>query len=169
MTLPAPDVAAAHRLWGQYRSARPSVARDVGLPPVEYFGDSPALADELLRLVASGRKRATATLAIEFALDDQLLPRIGDHWIACDGSGSPRLVLRSTALRVGTIGSADESFARDEAEDDGSLAAWLDSHGAYWQRIAAAGGFEFTEDSEIVFEHFEVVWGLDGYPSEDRT
>ena len=165
MTLPEPDLAAARHLWEQYRAASPGTARDGKLPPVEYFGDHPALADELLALVTSGRKRATATLAVEFALDGQLLPRIGDHWIACDGKGTPLLILRSTAVRVGTIGSADAAFARAEAEDDGSLEAWLDSHRGYWQRVAAAGGFEFTEESEIVFEYFEVAWRAEDGPA----
>ncbi|WP_372698213.1 ASCH domain-containing protein [Arthrobacter sp. JSM 101049] len=158
MTLPAPDLGAARHLWDNYRAARPDLVRDEAMPPVEYFGDHPALADELLGLVVSGRKRATATLSLEFTVENEPLPRIGDHWIACDGTGTARLVLRSTALRLGTIADADEDFARAEGEDDGSLESWLASHRRYWQRVAAASGFEFTGTSEIVFEHFEVVW-----------
>ncbi|MDP9695562.1 UNVERIFIED_ORG: uncharacterized protein YhfF [Arthrobacter globiformis] len=43
--------------------------------------------------------------------------RIGSHWIACDGAGVPRVVLRTVELRLGPF--TDEAFARDEGEDDG--------------------------------------------------
>ncbi|MEE1619774.1 ASCH domain-containing protein [Zafaria sp. J156] len=145
-------------MWASYLASGAEMHGERDMPSVEYFGDSPALADELLGLVLSGRKRATATLAAEFGADGEPLPRIGGHWIACDGGGAPRVVLRTTELRLGPITSADAAFARDEAEDDGSLPVWLDGHRRYWSRVAAARGLEFTDATEIVFERFDVVW-----------
>ena len=45
----------------------------------------------MLEAVIGGPKRATAALVAEFADGDEELPRIGSHWICCDGSGHPRL------------------------------------------------------------------------------
>ncbi|WP_152194377.1 ASCH domain-containing protein [Georgenia subflava] len=145
-------------MWAQYSAARPDVVRSSPEYTIDRFGDSVELSDALLGLVVHGSKRATADLVDEFAARGEELPRLGSHWIACDGSGVPRVVLRSVELRVGTISSADEAFARDEGEDDRTLASWLTEHRRYWTRTCAARGATFTDTDEIVFERFRVVW-----------
>lgn len=152
------DTAAAIEFWEEYRAARPDRATDPEPPSAEVFGDHPELTDELLGLVLAGTKRATATLVVEFALDGQPLPRIGGHWIACDSTGRPRVILRDTELRIGTFASVDEEFAWDEGEDDRSLESWRENHSRYWQRVGLQLGFEWTEQHEIVFERFDVAW-----------
>lgn len=152
------DEAAAREFWEQYRAMHPTQATDTEPPPAENFGDHPELTDELLELVLAGTKRATAGLVKEFELDEQPLPRIGSHWIACDSKGRPRVILRSVELRIGDFTTVDEAFAFDEGEGDRSLAWWREGHSRYWRRVSAALGFEWTEQDEIVFERFEVVW-----------
>ena len=152
------DHVAAAELWDAYRAARPELATDPEPPSVEQFGDHPALTDELLDLVIAGTKRATAGLVAEFVADGQPLPRVGSHWIACDSTGRPRVILRSVELRVGVFDDVDESFAYDEGEGARTLESWRDDHRRYWQRVSPALGFEWTEQHEIVFERFDVVW-----------
>jgi uncharacterized protein YhfF len=154
----APDRPAAEQMWEAYVAARPELVVAGDEHTVEQFGDSPSLADALLRLVLEGDKRATAELVAEFAHADQPLPRVGSHWIACDGAGTPRVVLRSVELRVGPFHSADAAFAHAEGEDDRTLDSWRDNHRRYWQRTCAARGAAFSEQDEVVFERFEVVW-----------
>ncbi len=157
--LPPLDLEAAARMWTAYAAAHPeAVAATGGEHTVETFGDSVELADELLDLVLAGGKRATAGLAAEFAADGVPLPRIGSHWIACDGAGTPRIVIRSLELRLGDFTSVDETFAYDEGEGDRLLATWRDDHRRYWVRTSAARGSEWSEGDEIVFERFAVVW-----------
>ena len=67
-------------------------------------------------------------------------------------------MLRSTELRLGTIGDADEDFSRDEGEDDRTLQSWLREHRRYWERTCAARGEVFSDEHEIVVERFRVVW-----------
>ena len=155
------DHAAADRLWQEYRAANPDRATDPEPPSVEQFGDHPALTDELLGLVLDGTKRATASLVAEFAAEGQSLPRVGSHWIACDSTGRPRAILRSTELRIGRFADVDEAFAHDEGEDDRTLASWRENHRRYWQRVTPGLGFEWTESHEIIFERFHVVWRAD--------
>ena len=152
-----PDHAAAHAMYREYAAAagRPD---DDEEPTVERFGDGAALADELLGLVLAGTKRATAGLVSDFAADGEPLPRIGGHWIVCDGAGVPRCVLRSTELRLGRLHSVDDAFAWDEGEGDRSRASWLDAHERYFRRTQAARGEEWSDDLEVVFERFRVVW-----------
>lgn len=94
-TLSPIDYSAAERMWAEYAAARPEAAALCPEHTVERFGDSDALADALLHEVLHGTKRATAELADEFIARGDPLPRIGSHWILCDDSGHPRVVLRT--------------------------------------------------------------------------
>ncbi len=156
--LPDIDRAAAEAMWRAYADAHPEAVAATDDRTVEYFGDSPALADELLSLVLDGTKRATAALVVEFIAEGEALPRIGSHWIACDGAGAPRAVLRSTEFRLATFDEVDERFAFDEGEDDRTLATWREGHRRYWERTAAARGDTWSPEQEIVLERFTVVW-----------
>lgn len=153
-----PDLDAAGAMWEAYAAAHPDAVAAGAEHTVERFGDSEPLADALLEIVLSGRKRATAELVSEFLIDGGQLPRIGSHWIACDGRGVPRIVIRSTELRVGPFGSVDADFAAAEGEDDGSLESWKTEHRRYWQRTTAARGATWSERDEVLFERFAVVW-----------
>lgn len=155
------DLAAADRMWREYQAAHPesaAVPEQPDEPSVERFGDSAELTDALLTLVLDGTKTATSALVAEYRGEAQPLPRVGSHWIACDSAGRPRVVLRSVELRVGPVSSADEAFARDEGEDDRSLASWLVEHERYWRRVCARLGIEWSDELEVVFERFAVVW-----------
>lgn len=154
----APDVDAARTMWQAYAEHRGGAGLDDADYTVEHFGDTAGLADELLDIVLTGRKRATAELVSEFAHRGDPLPRIGSHWIACDSTGAPRIIIRSTALRIGPFASADAAFAFAEGEDDRTLESWQREHRRYWERTSAARGAEWSESEDIVFEYFAVVW-----------
>jgi uncharacterized protein YhfF len=151
----------ARTLWHEYSASRTGPVPPEEEPPVEQFGDHAALADELLDLVLAGTKRATAGLVVDFAHEDEPLPRIGGHWIVCDGAGRPRAILRTTELRLGPLASVDDAFAWDEGEDDRTRASWLREHLAYFTRTQQARGEAWADDLEVVFERFRVVWPPD--------
>ncbi|MGY1985962.1 ASCH domain-containing protein [Blastococcus sp. SYSU DS0669] len=148
----------ARAMWSAYVEGRGEPVPPGDQPPVERFGDNPPLADELIGLVLAGTKRATAALVVDFLDDDQPLPRIGGHWIACDGSGAPRCVLRTTELRLGPLRSVDDAFARDEGEGDRTRDSWLREHDRYFRRTLPRRGRSWSDDLEVVFERFRVVW-----------
>lgn len=161
-TLPAPDNAAAAAMWHAYCTA---TGRDETKPWVaDYFGDHPVLADELLDLVRTGRKRATASLQIEYAQSGEPLPEPDGHWIACDSTGAPALVLRTTEVTLAAFDEVDEDFAHAEGEDERTLAGWRREHEKYWRRTRAAAGHAWTPDDtrspgrRVVLERFEVAW-----------
>jgi uncharacterized protein YhfF len=145
-------------MWREYSGARPEPSPPEEEPWVGRFGDSREMADELLALVLAGTKRATAGLVRDHVLDSEPLPRVGGHWVVCDGSGAPRCVLRSVELRVGPLDSVDEAFAWDEGEGDRTRSDWLTAHLAYFTRTQEARGEVWSDDLEVVFERFSVVW-----------
>jgi len=153
-----PHLDAAAAMWREYSEAHPHAVRAGGEHTVEGFGEFERLADELLGLVLTGQKTATAELVSTYLADGDLPPRVGSHWIACDGRGVPRIVIRTTELRLGPLESVDDSFAHDEGEDDRQRDTWMREHRRYFTRTCAARGDDFSEDEDVVFERFDVVW-----------
>ena len=151
------DRAAGLAMWEDYAASRTGLP-DEGEPPVECFGDSAALADELIAFVTDGPKRATAGLVAAYAADGEPLPRVGSHWVACGGDGQPRVVLRTRELRVGPLSSVDAQFAWDEGEYDRTLESWLDGHRRFFRRECERIGIEYSDELEVVFERFSRVW-----------
>lgn len=117
------------------------------------FGDSPGMADELAALVASGRKRATASLLGAYEADDEPLPLVGGFSVVLDGEGLPAALIRTREVMVQPFRDVDEAFARDEGEGDLSLGYWREAHRDFFTRTEPS----FTEDSPIVRERFELV------------
>lgn len=140
-----------HDPWARYVEQHPEHAAEV--PAVGPFGDSPALADELLALVIGGGKRATCGLP-----DPDEPVEVGGHWVVADGAGAPRVVLRTTQVSHGPLRSGDDAFARDEGEGDLSRAYWLDAHRRYFRRALGVGDDADVDDVDVVFERFSVVW-----------
>jgi len=143
-------------MWAEYRESRPGVADEE--PVVECFGDSAELADELLGFVLGGTKRATTALVAAFADESDPLPRIGSHWVACNGSGEPRVILRTIELRIGPLNSVDEQFAWEEREYERTLESWWNGHRAFFGRSCEELGIGYSDELEAIFERFEVVW-----------
>jgi len=112
------------------------------------FGDSPALADELLALVLVGAKTATCWAASE---GDKGV-KVGKRWIVNDGLGRGRAVLETVELTRRRFEEVDETFAHDEGEGDRSLAWWRRAHRNYFTRRG-----EFQPGMEVYCERFRLV------------
>jgi uncharacterized protein YhfF len=111
------------------------------------FGDSPALADELLDLVLKGVKSATCSTE-----DEPNTSTPGERWIVLDGRGEPRCVIESTEVTFRRYNEVDAAFAHDEGEGDRSLAYWRDAHRRYFTRLG-----RFSDDMMLMCERFRLV------------
>jgi uncharacterized protein YhfF len=111
------------------------------------FGDSPALADELVDLVLKGVK--TATCSTE---DEPNTSKPGERWIVLDGRGEPRCVIESTEVTYRRYSEVDATFAHDEGEGDRSLSYWRKAHRDYFGRLG-----RFSEDMMLMCERFRLV------------
>jgi len=122
---------------------------------IDWFGDSPELADELLALVLIGQKQATCCLARQYG---DRPPRAGDLSIIQDGQRRPACVIRTTSVEIKPVSRADAQFAWDEGEGDRSFEWWLTEHEKYWRREAEREGFEYSPALDAVFERFVLEW-----------
>ena len=143
------------RFWSAYASAEQVPAASY---TVFRFGDSDELAEKLVRLVLSGKKRATTSLLRDFTATHQPLPRPGDFGVVVDAQNEPRCIVRTTDVSVKLIREVDEAFAQDEGGGDCSLSWWQSSHARYFRRQGAREGFVFDDNSQVVLVRFELVW-----------
>ena len=153
--------AAVTAFWKSYCIAKAIISDDY---EVVAFGDSPAMADELGNLIASGPKRATAGLYRDFESDLESLPHVGGYVVVIDGQGQPLCIFQTTEVRVGPLNSVDEKFAWDEGEGDRTRDWWLSAHTEFFQRQAERESSVFTPNIKTVFERFEVVWPVHQKP-----
>jgi uncharacterized protein YhfF len=128
-------------------------------PDVFAFGDSAALADELASLVQAGRKRATASLPIEFTSVGLPLPEAGDVSIVTLADSAPAAIIELVEVRHIPFQLVDTAFAADEGEGDGSLAWWQAAHRSYFGRVCARLGQEFDETTLVICQRFRLLWG----------
>ena len=117
------------------------------------FGDSPALADELLALVLAAKKTATCWAVSEG--DKGVI--VGKRWIVKDGQGRPRAVLETVEVTRRRFEEVDAAFAHEEGEGDRSLAYWRRAHTDYFTRRG-----EFQPGMEVYCERFRLVEVIEG-------
>ena len=114
------------------------------------FGHTTEQADEALKLVLTGIKRAIDAPLRDFEVSGVALPKLGDHAVVIDGRNRPRCVLRVTETAIAPFASVDAAFAFDVGEGDQSRDGWL--------RDRRAANNAIADDTPMVFTRFTVVW-----------
>ena len=116
------------------------------------FGDSPEMADELLKLVLEGNKTATVSVI----LDGEPAPKVGDLSLVLDGKGNPACVIKTVYLEVVKFCELTWDMVKLEGEDE-NFEEWKTGNKYYWTQDAKRRGYVFSEQTPIWFEKFEVV------------
>ena len=141
--------------WEAFRRAR-------GISEQPYdvcrMGDSPEFGDELLQLILTGPKRATACLLRDVETGGETMPRVGGHVVVLDGADRPRAIWRTRTVDVKPLDRIDDAFAWDEGEGDRTRDDWLAMHVRYFTERARNEGFAFDPSMPSVFERFTLVW-----------
>ena len=135
-----------------------------GLPRAEFAFPGP-LRDRLVAAILEGSKTSTTGLAIEYELEEQALPQVGDRSVLVGSDDRPLAVLEVRGVRVVPLSEADLADARDEGEGHQTVAQWRAGHEQFWhsaQMRAALGNPEFTvgDGTTVVLERFQVVMRL---------
>ena len=114
------------------------------------FGDSPALADELLGLVLAGKKTATCGALRDYGAGGEPMPEVGRRDVVLNGSGEPAAVIETLAVETRRFDDVRPEFT--DREGEGPYAQWREGHERYFSRN---GGF--SPDMSIVCETFRLV------------
>ena len=125
---------------------------------VDKFGDSPQMADELLKPVLSGLKTATCSAVWEWEHEGNPPPKPGLLSVIMNGADEPRCIIETVEVNIKKYSEVDAAFARDEGEGDFSLEYWRAAHKRFFTRTLPAIGREFTEEMPLVCERFIIVW-----------
>ena len=121
------------------------------------FGDSPAMADELLALVIAGTKTATCGALRDYPIGSSEMPVVGRRDVVMNGAGWSAAVIETLEVTIRRFDEVDEAFAHDEGEGFRTLADWRKGHQEYFERN---GGF--SPDMELICERFRLVEALGG-------
>jgi uncharacterized protein YhfF len=143
--------------WTRFCGADGGISADEPYQ-IWYFGDSQAMADELVSLVIDGTKTATASLLSVDEIQPETAPVERGYSVVTDFAGSPKCVIRTEELRLQPFEDVDEHFAFDEGEGDRTLENWRKVHQAYFSREAEEVGVNFSARSMVVCERFKLIY-----------
>ncbi|WP_102335343.1 ASCH domain-containing protein [Salimicrobium jeotgali] len=113
--------------------------------------------DELAGLVVRGIKTATCSLYEEYVAENDPLPEEGEYSIVLDSNEEPAAIIRTNKVTIMPMNEVPESFAFREGEGDRSYTYWWNAHEKFFRPLMEELGKEFTEDTAVVCEEFELI------------
>ena len=123
-----------------------------------WFGDSAELSAELVSLVVSGAKTATASLAWEYEYDSEALPVVGQHQALLDWSNTFVGIIRITAVSIVPFSEVSAEYAALEGEGDLSLEFWRDAHWQFFERVCGYIGKVPDKGMPVVCQEFKLEY-----------
>lgn len=114
-------------------------------------------ANELLRLVLIGQKKATSSSLWSYEIEGDRVPEVGDLSIVTDWEGVPRCVIETIKVTIIPFSDITFDICKREGEDD-TLESWRAGHIRFFKEEGAELGYEFRNDMPVIFEDFEVVY-----------
>jgi uncharacterized protein YhfF len=128
------------------------------------FAEPGPLRDELTALALAGVKTATTSLLVEFELDGERLPVVGERQLLLDSAERPVAIVETVECRVTRLVDVDDAFARDEGEGYANAVEFRAAHERYWNGylddLRARSGdasLAIGDDTPVVLERFRVV------------
>lgn len=122
-----------------------------------YFGYDQKSADNLLKLVLSGKKTATSSAQEEYSLTGEKEPQVGDYSIVTNYIGEPKCIIQTTKVKKLKFKDMTYELCKLEGED-AILKTWQDTHIDFFNVMGQKAGYTFHWDMIIIFEQFTVVY-----------
>lgn len=124
----------------------------------DHFGDSSAMADELLVPIIQGIKTATCSSLWEWEHENESPLTPGTLAVIIDGSGKPRCIIETLSVTPTRYNEVDAQFAYDEGEGDRTLEWWRKAHWDFFSRTLPRIGKQPSEDMILLCERFRVIY-----------
>ncbi len=145
-----------NEFWQEFLNAQ-NLPKDTKYFEAFYFDLTRESANELLDLVLSGKKCATASSYRYYEVTNTDLPKVGDYSIVTDFDSIPYAVIETTNILIKPFNELTFEIVKREGEDE-CLESWQKNHHHYYTEDGKNCGYEFTEDMPVVFEDFKVVF-----------
>ena len=116
-----------------------------------HFELSEYWANELLRLVLIGQKKATSSSLWGYEIEGEKIPQEGDCNIVTDWEGNPRCVIQTTKVSIIPFKEMTYEICRLEGEDE-NLETWRKGHLSFFQKEGKDLGYTFSEEMPVIFE-----------------
>jgi uncharacterized protein YhfF len=115
-------------------------------------------ANNLVNLVSTGKKQATAASLWVEKHDHGVIPKTGDLSIITDWEGNAKCIIQTTKIDIVPYDEVTAEFAAIEGEGDQSLDYWRKVHLEYYTKECKRIGKVFTPKMPVICESFEVVY-----------
>jgi uncharacterized protein YhfF len=123
-----------------------------GLRTLE-LGTPGELRQELVGLVLSGPKRATAGLLSDYEIEGESLETVGEQLVLIGDDGRRAGLVEITETEVVPFAEVSDDFARAEGEGFAGHLDWATAHRAYWERI----GRRIDDRTPVVCLRFKLI------------
>jgi len=123
-----------------------------------YFCNNEKDANELVELVKRGMKKATASLHCLYEIENEPVPKVGDHAVITNWNGIAQCIIKITNINIVPFKDVTEEFAAKEGEGDKTLLFWRKVHQKFFTLELKENNKEFSEGMLVVCEEFEVVY-----------
>lgn len=131
----------------------------VGTYRVRHFGRDAERSARILSLIAIGEKTVTFTSPWIYEGNRGLTPVVGQYVVVNDFADTPKLVLRTTALKTIPYEDVDETDAQYEGPSVRTREAWRRVHWDFFTDALKPLGKQPTNTMPVTVERFEVVCG----------
>ena len=125
---------------------------------VEHFCDEKGQTDHLYNLVIQGIKRATTASVKICEYYNEEFSKPGEYWILTNFDETECCVVQTVKSTIKKFCEITEEDAYIEGEGDKSLKHWREVHKEFFEEEFNSLGWTFSEDIEVVFEEFSVVY-----------
>ncbi len=115
-------------------------------------------ADILAQLVVNGEKTATASAFPLYEIDGDPLPKVGEYSVILDSCDNAVCIVKTGKVTIVPFNEVTAEHAYKEGEGDKSLDYWRDVHQKVFTKWMDEEGLKFTDDMDVVFEEFTVVY-----------
>ena len=158
--MPTPNTAQVADFIARFRQANPINDPAIDTKPIQidFFGDSPQMADELLVPILAGIKTATCSSLWQWEHDQETPLEPGHLAAIIDGSGNARCIIQTLKVTITPYNQVDADFAHAEGEGDRTLEYWQRVHWEFFSRTLPRIDKAPAQDMPLLCEHFRVVY-----------
>ena len=151
------DNASARNMWGDYLDKHLEDAFHEA-PKTIHFFDNEKDANESVKLVNKGIKKATSDSLIAIQCRNEKLPKIGDFTVVTDWNGKAQCIVKTIKVQLKPFFSINEQYAKIEGEGDKSLTHWKKIYLEYYTKELKVFRRVPNESMIVVCQEFEKVF-----------